>query len=62
MSVGEFSGCHFGATWAILGAILDPAGAKGAKIEHFSTKCVQNVDKKGSQNGRQNKFDLLARF
>ena len=36
----------FGATWAILGAILGPAGRQGApKIELFGTKSSQNVEK-----------------
>ena len=35
-----------GATCAILGAILGPAGRQGApKIEHFGTKTRQNVKK-----------------
>ena len=46
ISAGEFLGGHFGATWAILGAILDPAGRQGApKIELFGTKSRQNVEK-----------------
>jgi len=34
---------HFGATWAILGAIWYPAGRQGAlQIEHFGTKLPKN--------------------
>ena len=36
----------FGAIWAILGAILDPAGRQGGpKIELFGTKSHQNLKK-----------------
>ena len=36
----------FGATWVILGAILDPAWRQGApKIELFGTKSHQNLKK-----------------
>ena len=38
--------CIFGATWAILGAILGPAGRQGApKIELLGTKSSQKVEK-----------------
>ena len=43
---------HFGATWAILGAILGPAGRQGApKIELFGTKSHQNLKKWGPEWG-----------
>ena len=36
----------FGATWAIWGAIWDPAGRQGGpKIQHFGIKTRQNVEK-----------------
>ena len=42
----------FGATWAILGAILGPAGRQGApKIELFGTKSHQNLKKWGPEWG-----------
>ena len=40
------NGCHCGATWAMLGVILGPAGRQGApKIELFGTKSHQNLKK-----------------
>ena len=49
---GEFLGGHFGATWAILGAILGPAGRQGApKIELFGTKSHQILKKRGPEWG-----------
>ena len=45
---GAYSGPWraFGAIWAILGAILAPAGRQGAhKIELFGTKSHQNLKK-----------------
>ena len=42
----------FGATWAILGVILGPAGRQGSpKIELFGTKSHQNLKKLGPEWG-----------
>ena len=50
MSVGGFSGCHFGATWAILCAISDPAGAKRAPKSGI---LAPNVCKMSTRKGRR---------
>ena len=45
-ATGLRNGCNFCATWAILGAILGPAGRQGApQIELFGTKSHQNLKK-----------------
>ena len=49
--VGDF-GCCFGSSQR----------QANSQIEHFSTKCVKDVDKKGAQNRRQNKYGLLTRL
>ena len=46
MSVGKCSGGYFGATWVILGSILDPVGRQGdPNITQFSINFVQHVKK-----------------
>ena len=53
----------FGATWAILGAILDPAGRQGApKIELFGAKSRQNVEKWGAEWGIKKDMKFWLKF
>ena len=53
----------FGATWAILGTILEPAGRQGApKIELFGIKSHQNLKKWGREWGIKKKMNFWSKF
>ena len=53
----------FGAIWAILGAILGPAGRQGApKIELFGTKSHQNLKKWGPEWGIKKYMKFWLKF